>query len=165
MSDETENTENNSETTEAKSNEDKSSLIGVDPLAWLSEEEKASVINENNITASAEENSTLDESAEKLAEQTDTPCYIKLQSAISIRNITELMDELNNINPDETELIFECDQVDKVDAAALQLLLGFYLFSIEAGKTVVWNNPSDAFCHGVELLGMRDIINLPAVAA
>ena len=129
--------------------EDRTNLIGVDPLAWLSEEEKDSVLKEN-IEAAATGN---------------TPCLIKLQSAITIRNIAELMEKLNNISPDETELVFETGQVEKVDAAALQLLLGFYLFAIEAGKKVIWDKPSVAFCHGVELLGMKEFINLPSIAA
>ncbi len=135
MSDETEN------------NIDKSSLIGVDPLAWLSEEEKASVLNESKSKAANE------------------PYLIKLNSAITIRDITELMAELNSIDPNEMELVFESDQVEKVDAAALQLLSGFYLFAIEAGKKVVWKKPSEALCSAVELLGLKDIINLPSAAA
>jgi anti-anti-sigma regulatory factor len=150
MSDE--NTENKSETTE-----DKSNLIGVDPLAWLSEEEKESVLNENK-EASASDNDSAEEKG-------NTLYVIKLNTAITIRNINELMDELNSIEPDEMELIFESDQVDKVDAAALQLLLGFYLFAIEEGKNVVWDKPSEAFCHAVELLGMKDVLNLPSIAA
>lgn len=145
MNDETENTVSESETAE-----DKSNLIGVDPLAWLSEEEKESMLNENKTAVEGKENA---------------PYLIKLNSAITIRDITELMDQLNNISVDETELVFECDQVEKMDAAALQLLTGFYLFALEEGKKVVWDKPSDAFCSAVTLLGLNDIINLPSVAA
>ncbi len=136
---------------------DKTNLIGVDPLAWLSEEEKISVLNEN-IEAVTTGDSVVEEKG-------NAPYLIKLQSSITIRDIAELMEELNNISPDETELVFESDQVEKVDTAALQLLLGFYLFAIEGGKKVIWDKPSEAFCHAVELLGMKDIVNLPSIAA
>jgi ABC-type transporter Mla MlaB component len=152
MNDENENTENESE-----SIEDKSSLIGVDPLAWLSEEEKESVLNENKEASASDKDSSEGKGR--------APYLIKLNTAITIRDINELMNELNSIEPDEMELVFESDQVEKVDAAALQLLLGFYLFSIEEGKKIIWDKPSEALCHAVELLGMKDIINLPSIAA
>jgi anti-anti-sigma regulatory factor len=136
--------------------EDKSNLIGVDPLAWLSEEEKNSVLNDNKAVAG---------SVSETNETKSVPYCVKLQSAMTIRDINQLMETLNSIDPDETELVFESDQVEKVDAAALQLLLGFYLFAIEGGKKVIWDKPSEAFCHAVELLGMKDIINFPSVAA
>ena len=75
------------------------------------------------------------------------------------------MEELNNISPDKNELVFESEQVERVDAAAMQLLLGFYLFAIGAGKKVIWDKPSDAFCNAVDLLGLKDIINISSVSA
>jgi anti-anti-sigma regulatory factor len=155
MSDETKKTVDESESTV-----DKSNLIGVDPLAWLSEEEKNSVLNESKEAVTIEDNNTKEDSTEEVKKQTNTPYLIKLNDSITIRDISELMEELNSISSDETELVFESDQVEKVDAAALQLLLGFYLFAIEAGKKVIWDKPSEALCYAVELLGMKDIINL-----
>jgi len=149
MNDESKTNDNDLSAAEGKSN-----LIGVDPLAWLSEEEKESVLNE----------STEKEMSANNEVEEDDPCVIKLNSAITIRDITELMDELNNINTDATELIFESEQVEKIDTAALQLLSGFYLFSIKSGKKITWNKPSEAFCHAAKLLGLKDIINLPSAA-
>ena len=159
MSDEIKNKEN-----ESDANEDKSNLIGVDPLAWLSDEEKTSVLNESK-EHSTEASDVEKDGEEKVGKSADGSCFIKLNSAITIREITELMEKLNDISPDKTEIVFEAEHVEKVDAAAMQLLSGFYLFSIEAGKKVVWDKPSDAFCSAVTLLGLNDIINLPAIAA
>lgn len=149
---------------EIEKTEDKSNLIGVDPLAWLSEEEKSSVLKESKEASEAPESQASD-IAEDSAKEGSAPYLIKLHDAITIRGISELMEELNNISPDENELIFESEQVEKVDAAALQLLLGFYLFAIEAGKKVIWDKPSKALCSAVELLGMKDIINLSSASA
>lgn len=128
--------------------ENKKNLIGVDPLAWLSDEEKESVLNEKNSDASDESHS----------------CLITLNSAITIRDMTELMNELNNIASEKKELIFDSENVEKIDAAALQLLSGFYLFSVKEGRKVIWQNPSEAFCGGADLLGLTEILQLPAVA-
>jgi anti-anti-sigma regulatory factor len=143
---------------ENSSAEEKSDLIGVDPLAWLSEEEKASMLNENKSTDKSD--SVNDEDTNEGAS-----CLIKLNSIITIRDVNELMEELNAISSDKTELVFECEHVEKMDAASLQLLTGFYLFAIEEGKKVVWDKPSDAFCKAVTILGLNDIINIHSVAA
>lgn len=164
--------------------EESSSLIGVDPLAWLSDEEKQTVLEQSKeqgapvgeeSIASEEENNAVEETvaaSEELpetesnsAEETDKNSYtVNLESSVTIRDVAELMDELSFIDPSISEVIFECAQVEKTDAAALQLLTGYYLFAIEEGKTVVWNNPTEALCHAVNLLGLSDIINVSLAA-
>lgn len=140
--------------------EDKqTSLIGVDPLAWLSDEEKAAMVNQPKEVASETQQQHEDE-------QSGSAYTIKLNSALTIRDITELMEELNNIGDDKNELIFESEQVERVDAAAMQLLVGFYLFAVDAGKNVIWDKPSEALCNAVRLLGLNEVINIsPSVVA
>lgn len=137
--------------------DNKNNLIGVDPLAWLSEEEKSSVLNQNHDTGSEAEG------LEKA--DASTFCSINLNSSLTIREIAELMEELNSISTDKNELVFEAEQVERIDAAALQLLLGFYLFAIKEGRKITWNKPSETFCNAVNLLGLKDIINISPVSA
>lgn len=148
-----ENKNHNDETPD----ENKQSLIGVDPLAWLSDEEKESVLN-NNQESSSDVN-TEDQS------QAGTTYTVKLNSALTIRDVSGLMEELDQIDDAHNEVVFESEQLEKIDTAALQLLLGFYLFATDAGKKVIWNKPSEALCHAVELLGLKDILNLKTVSA
>lgn len=130
---------------------DKQNLIGVDPLAWLSDEEKASVINKE---------------AENTNGNNANQVYsVNMKTAFTIRDATDILTELNAIDDKYNEIVFELEQLERVDAAALQLLLGFYLFTTEAGKKVVWHEPNDIFCDAVELLGLKDIIGLQALAA
>jgi ABC-type transporter Mla MlaB component len=145
--------ENKTEETEGKS-----SLIGVNPLAWLSDEEKKSVLDENKETVTKAEEKTAE------VQSGSTSYQVDLESAVTIRDVAELLDELNNIDAGIIEIVFECAQIEKTDAAALQLLTGYYLFAIEEGKQVVWNNPSEAFCYSVNLLGLSDIINVSLAA-
>jgi anti-anti-sigma regulatory factor len=138
---------------ESASVEEQSSLIGVDPLAWLSEEEKESLQNQNDENILAQKSSSS-------SKQEESPFLIELDSAITIRDVSELLEQLNNISPDKNELVFEASKVERVDTAAVQLLSGFYLFAIDAGKKVVWNRPSEALCKAVELLGLTKVINM-----
>ena len=135
--------------------DEKKNLIGVDPLAWLSEEEKQSVLNEDK--GSNDEKAT--------GNSPESSFTINLPTAITIRNVSELMDELNDIDDKHQELIFEAENIERIDTAALQLILGFYLFSTNAGKKVIWNNPSPTLQNAVEILGLKEIINVNAIAA
>lgn len=137
-------------------NEDKQSLIGDDPLAGLSDEEKESVINKNQASQS--------DANDEDQNQVGNSYTVNLNSALTIRDISELMDELNQIDDEHNEIIFESEQLEKVDTAALQLLLGFYLFATDAGKKVIWNKPSEALFHSVEYLGLKEIVNLKFVS-
>ncbi|MGB1800081.1 MAG: STAS domain-containing protein [Gammaproteobacteria bacterium] len=152
------------ETEENKvSEEDNSSLIGVDPLAWLSDEEKQSVLEENkeevvNDNSSEQEENSLEDESDK------TTYTVNFENTITIRDVEELMDEFSFIDASVTKVVFECAEVDKTDAAAMQLLTAYYLFAMEEGKEVVWNNPSEMFCHSFSLLGLNEIINLSLAA-
>ena len=53
---------NEKENPDTESTENNSSLIGVDPLAWLSEEEKATVLNQGNEVAVSENDSSVGKS-------------------------------------------------------------------------------------------------------
>ena len=127
-------------------------LIGVDPLAWLSDEEKQSLQNESEVS---EENASSSES-----NQSETPYTIKLNSTLTIRDASELMEELNQIDDMHNKILIESEELERVDTAALQLLLGFYLFAKDAGKKVIWNKPSEALCHAVDILGLKEVVDI-----
>ena len=142
--------------------DNQNSLIGVDPLAWLSDEEKAAIANQKN--EAPEEELPKEENQSSAEVVTDSVYTVQLSNALTIRDISELIQELSNIGDDKNELVFESEQVERVDAAAMQLLLGFYIFAVDAGKKVIWQKPSEALCNAVELLGLNEIIDISAAA-
>ena len=144
------------EITDKDSNEKQSDLIGVDPLAWLSDEEKAVMTEQKN---------TAEEPEQDREVHNETSYTIKLNSSLTIRDITDLMEELKHIDDNKNEYVFESADVERVDAAAMQLLTGFYLFAIDAGKKVIWHKPSEAFCNAVKLLGLAEILHLTSLVA
>ena len=133
---------------------DKKNLIGIDPLAWLSDEEKASLPD-------AEQQEQTDTS-NKIEPESSANYVIQLDTMLTIRDASELLEELKQIDDAHQEIIIESEQVERVDTAALQLLLSFYLFATDAGKQVIWNKPSDVLCHAFELLGLKELVNIDA---
>lgn len=135
---------------ENSTEDDKQNLIGVDPLAWLSDEEKQTVLNENKaseVEAGQESNS-------------ESAYTISLPSALTIRDVSELMEELNEIDDKHQELVFDAENIERVDTAAMQLILGFYLFAKDSGRKVIWNKPSETLHHAAEILGLKELINI-----
>ncbi len=58
------------------------------------------------------------------------------------------------------EIQFNVSQIERIDAAALQMI---YAFSKEAdtnGVPLVWDKPSEAFVRSATLLGLADKMNL-----
>jgi anti-anti-sigma regulatory factor len=58
------------------------------------------------------------------------------------------------------EIQFDVSQIERIDAAALQMI---YAFSKEAdtnGTPLVWDEPSEAFIRSAKLLGLAEKINL-----
>lgn len=141
---------------EVQKGNSKQGLIGVDPLAWLSDEEKQSVLND-----SQKPETVINDDEKNQAESIYT---VSLNSTLTIRDVAELMDELNQIDDTHNEIIFESELLERVDTAALQLLLGFYLFATDAGKKVIWNKPSEALCHAIEILGLKKFFNIKSIA-
>ncbi len=155
----------------------RSNLIGVDPLAWLDtneEQEEVPVIENQTMEEEISEqilmkqteilSDTTPEPEEASATSVNNDFDIDLGTSLTIRNISDVMEELNKIDEAKQELVFESEQLEKVDTAALQLLLGFYLHVTNTGKKVIWHKPSEAFYHAAELLGIHEILNISSVS-
>lgn len=62
-------------------------------------------------------------------------------------------------------LALDAAAVERVDGAALQLLLAFHLSVVrQSGRAFIWRNPSPALCDAAALLGMSDVLGLPPLS-
>jgi ABC-type transporter Mla MlaB component len=87
--------------------------------------------------------------------------------AVELIKFSDVLDktELDTLYPkllssllEDTALILDCEQVEQVDTAAMQLL---YAFNKEAkihGKNVQWGNVSEAFLQSARLLGIAGLM-------
>ncbi len=138
-----------------KAADDKADLIGVDPLAWLSEEEKSAL--EDAATTNVKT-----DSATSTTSDVGNAGVIKLQSSLTISDINELVEQLNNIDKEQAELVLDAADVERIDTAALQLLVGYFLLAINDGKKVNWKDPSDKLVNSAKLLGLTETMQLAA---
>ncbi|MEM7262038.1 MAG: STAS domain-containing protein [Planctomycetota bacterium] len=80
--------------------------------------------------------------------------------SVDVSRVRDLREELVARLAEATDVSFDASAVERVDAAALQLLCAFVRKMETAGHTVQWVNPSDAFVYSARLLNVDPILNL-----
>ncbi len=57
-------------------------------------------------------------------------------------------------------LVLEAGKVERIDAAALQLLTALFRDSDHKGISIRWNDPSEALVHAARLTGLDQVLRL-----
>ena len=55
---------------------------------------------------------------------------------------------------------FDVSEIERIDAAALQVLYAYFKEAEKQGHTLLWNSPSEAFIRSVNLLGLAEKMNI-----
>jgi len=109
-------------------------------------EELTEIIEVANIESETEETPVLDS-------------VIKLNSAQDISQAAELHKQVIALIND-SDIIFDGGEVERIDAASLQVLTATFRQAEKYGSKVSWQAPSDALKKSAELLGLTEILNL-----
>ena len=149
------------------------SMIGHDPLAWLKDDaEDAEIIEEvkeepakPKKKAAKKAAPKAEEKAQPVEEQTDDADghVFEIQSVQDISSVAGLHDELKSLFKHE-KVILDGSNVDRIDAASLQLLFAFIQEAKINEVDVAWRSPSEAMTRSVNLLGMEEALQLGNVA-
>lgn len=92
--------------------------------------------------------------------QSPTSSPIVFGRSVDVSRVRALAAELALRLDDEAEITLDAGAVERVDAAALQLLCAFVRKAETLGRTVRWTNSSDAFVYSTRLLNVDSILNL-----
>lgn len=152
----------------------KKSMIGLDPLAWLKDEaEDAEVIEEDKTVSkvkpkkkTAAKKAVSKKSAkEKITKsnKTDEGAVFKIQDVQDISSVSTVHSELKELLSNE-KVILDGEQVERIDAASLQLFYSFIEEARTAGVEVSWRSPSNVLSNNAKLLGMEDALQLSKIA-
>lgn len=127
--------------------------LGHDPLAWMAEEEKQPPVSEQV----AEEIPPVAEKEADSKRKNEEWITISLPSLLTLSNLTALQEQLQSHLGERVQL--SGAQVERVDTAAIQLLLAFRNLPNTA---VRWVAPSPKLCKAAHLLGLAQELGLPA---
>lgn len=152
----------------------KKSMIGLDPLAWLKDEAEDAEIIEEDTAASkakpkkktaAKKATTKKSTTKKTAKvnKTDEGVVFKIQAMQDISSVSAIHSELKELLSNEN-VILDGEQVERIDAASLQLIYSFVEEARIKGIKVSWRSPSDVLRNNAKLLGLEDALQLSNVA-
>lgn len=173
----------------------KSSKMGHDPLAWISEEDAKKIQEKNNVSvevggkkiASVEENvnesvevsvsidegmtadiADTQETTEEQAGKISGSCeevgnMIDLPIYFGIAQVSDVCTRMKEIleNSDNT-IEIKAEDIESVDAAAIQLLIAFSIKVKSQNKTIVWKGISSKLKDAMEILQVKEYLGVAA---
>ncbi len=89
---------------------------------------------------------------------------IVCDEVLDIAIAAALRDTLLQALQGEAPVVLQADGVSRADTAALQVLTAFFQDARSQGLTVRWEAPSTALQRAAQLLGLNDVLDLPAAA-
>lgn len=89
---------------------------------------------------------------------------IALTGALDISRMSELQFQLAAGLEQHLPITLETEQVERVDAAALQVLCAFVRAAEVAGLACRWQSVSPALLDAARLTGLESCLNLPQAA-
>lgn len=90
-------------------------------------------------------------------------CTVTLESNGSIKEAAALHKTLLAVVQAQGPVLIDAGAVERVDTATLQLLYAFVRDRVAADREVAWRGVTDELSDAARLLGVRDLLCLPAV--
>jgi len=85
--------------------------------------------------------------------------------ALGISGVGDLHTQILMELSEGHEIQFDVSQLERIDAAALQMIYAFSKEAATNGTPLVWNEPSEAFVKSAKLLGLAGLMNLESEMA
>ncbi|AEG00562.1 STAS domain-containing protein [Methylomonas methanica] len=172
--------------------QDESSMIGYDPLAWMHEAEDVDLpLQSESDPPSLPNESTNDDDEQQvdyvtetsvesvpLADMDDlsdaadnqpvgaaTQCQIVLESVQNIQTVAKLHQQLQCMLDECDKIDIDASAVTQIDTASLQLLLVLKLTAIKSHKEVSIDFPSEKFMEAANLLGLSEMLSVDQAAS
>ena len=144
------------------------SMIGHDPLAWLKDDaEDAEITEVEDKPVTKAKKKTAKKSATKKTaakgKKTESDTVFEIQAVQDISSVAELHEEMKKLFKNE-KIILDGQQIERIDAASLQLILSFIQEANVNNVDVAWRSPSEALSNSAKLLGMEDALQLNKAA-
>ena len=80
--------------------------------------------------------------------------------ALNIAGVGDLYAELLTLLAEGKPVAIDVSKIERIDAASLQMLYAFSKEAAEQGNPLGWDNPSEAFCSSVKLLGLAQMMGI-----
>jgi len=80
--------------------------------------------------------------------------------ALGIAEVADFYATLLTTLAEGGQVELDVSKLERIDAAALQMLYAFSKELVSHGATLTWLSPSEAFCRSAKLLGLEELMKL-----
>ena len=91
-------------------------------------------------------------------EQTADTTHVTLAAVFGVTDARLLYDRLCAALDSATSLVMDGGRVERVDAAAMQILANFCRTARERGLVLAWHNPSADLQQAAQMLGLQNML-------
>ncbi|MCK9604940.1 MAG: STAS domain-containing protein [Methylomonas sp.] len=155
--------------------QDESSMIGYDPLAWMHEAEDVELPCRSapdtpppltdDLTVIVASNPHLNEAGDSQSVDAITQCQIILEPVQTIQTVAQLHQQLQRMLDDYNKIDIDASAVIQIDTASMQLLLVLKLTAVKLQKEVSIDFPSEKFMEAANLLGLSEMLSVDQAAS
>lgn len=85
---------------------------------------------------------------------------IECGEALGIADVGDLYAKLLTEVAEGNVIRFDISQLERIDAAALQMLYAYSKEAEKQGHVLIWEAPSEAFLRSTRLLGLASVMNI-----
>ncbi len=85
---------------------------------------------------------------------------IECNEALDISLVSDFKVLLQQASGQNSPIVLDASQLERIDGAGLQLLTAFFQEAVESGLSVSWRNPADTLIYAANLTGLNDVLQL-----
>ena len=93
-------------------------------------------------------------------EHTADTTHVALEATLGIRDVRLLHEKLGSVLAAATAVVMDGSRVERLDAAAVQVLAGFVRAARERGLAFTWQGSSPVLQQAARVLGFESILEL-----
>ncbi len=108
---------------------------------------------------SSDDSNTVETETSEIKENSVMDSIVKLRDVQDISQVAELHQQLTTLI-NNTDIVFDGAEVERIDAASLQLLSCVFKQAQKYGTRVSWQASSDSLKKAANLLGLTDVLEL-----
>lgn len=93
-------------------------------------------------------------------EHTADTTHVALEAALGIRDAHVLHEKLSTVLIAATAIVIDGSRIERLDAAAMQVLAGFTRAARQRGLALTWHSPSPVLQQAARVLGFETILGM-----
>ena len=93
-------------------------------------------------------------------EHTADTTHVALEAALGIRDARALHERLSTVLAAATAIVIDGSRIERLDAAAMQVLAGFTRTARDRGLALTWHSPSPVLQQAARVLGLEVILEV-----